>query len=167
MTTNLQQRRLWRRLLVLACLSVSLFCVLYPIYVIRPFRAQGESELAVALLITRFRPAITIISAAIVLMAAIGYWRDQLKKPWKILAAAGAVFACVLAILARVNVYELMFHRIDRPSFVAASQVKLDQDEKVIAVKIGSQGRAYPIRSISYHHIVNDEVDHKAIVATY
>lgn len=165
--TNLQQRRRWTLALLLICLSISLFCLVYPIYVIRPFRAQGESELAAALAISRLRPAITIISAVAVLIAAIGYWRVQLKKSRRILAAAGVVFACLLAILARVNVYELMFHRIDRPSFAAASQMKLEQDEKVITVKIGDQARAYPIRNISYHHVVNDEVDSKAIVATY
>jgi len=34
---------------LLACLAVSLVCVLYPFYVIRPFRAQGAQELAIAL----------------------------------------------------------------------------------------------------------------------
>ena len=50
-------------LVLLACLAVSLVCVVYPIYVIRPFRHQGADELAAALAITRFRPAITVISA--------------------------------------------------------------------------------------------------------
>jgi len=45
--------------------------------------------------------------------------------------------------------------------------VKLDDDEKVIVVKIGDAARAYPIRSISYHHVVNDVVGQEAIVATY
>jgi hypothetical protein len=38
-----------RWILVLACLAVSLFCVAYPIYVTRPFRAQGARELMAAL----------------------------------------------------------------------------------------------------------------------
>lgn len=77
-----------------------------------------------------------------------------------------AGLVCVLAVLARVNVYELMFHAIGRPSFAAISQVKLDPDEKVNAVRVGGQARPYPIRSISYHHVVNDVVDKRAIVAT-
>ncbi len=44
---------------------------------------------------------------------------------------------------------------------------KLDKDEKVIAVKIGASARAYPIRGMSYHHIINDVVGNVAIVATY
>jgi hypothetical protein len=72
-----------------------------------------------------------------------------------------------MAFLARVNVYEIMFHPIGHPSFAAAADVKLDKDEKVIAVKIGTVARAYPIRGLSYHHIANDVVDKTAIVATY
>ena len=70
-------------------------------------------------------------------------------------------------VLARVNVYELMFHPMGPPSFTAAHEAKLDKDEKVIAVQVGGQARAYPIRGMSYHHIVNDVVGGVAIVATY
>jgi hypothetical protein len=79
--------------------------------------------------------------------------------------SAGLV--AVLAVLARVNVYELMFRPIDHASFAAASRSKLDKDEKVIAVKVGGEARAYPIRNMSYHHLINDVVGRTAIVATY
>jgi Protein of unknown function (DUF3179) len=154
-------------LVLLACMVVSLICVVYPMYVIRPFRAQGARELAVALIVIRFRPVITVISAMAALFAMVGYWRERPRIWRRIVVVAGAGFVCVLALLARVNVYELMFHPLGRPSFSAAPQVKLDKDEKVIAVKIGHNARAYPIRSISYHHVVNDMVDKLAIVATY
>ena len=57
--------------------------------------------------------------------------------------------------------------RIAAASFTAASEVKLDGAEKVVAVRVGGEARAYPIRSMSYHHVVNDVVEGKAIVATY
>ena len=37
----------------------------------------------------------------------------------------------------------------------------------VIAVKVNGSARAYPIRSMSYHHIYNDVVLGEPIVATY
>jgi uncharacterized protein DUF3179 len=157
----------WTLTVLLTCLAVSLICVVYPIYVVRPFRAQGERELAAALVVMRFRPVVTVISALCALLAAVGYWRAQPRKWQRILVIGGALFACLLAILVRVNVYELMFHPVDHPSFAAAARVKLDRDEKVIAVNIGGKARAYPIRSLSYHHVVNDVVDSSAIVATY
>jgi len=161
-------RKRWLFVTILfACLAASLVCVGYPIYVIRPFRAQGARELAVALVVARFRPMVTVISALAALRALAGYWRVQPRKWRRILAALGTGFVCVLAVLARVNVYELMFHPIDHASFSAAAKSKLDGDEKVIAVLVNGEARAYPIRGMSYHHIINDEVGKTAIVATY
>jgi hypothetical protein len=152
---------------LLACLALSLASVVYPIYVIRPFRTQGARELAAALVVMRWRPAITVISAVAALAALACYWWSQLRRWPRFLAAAGAGLVCLLAVLARVNVYELMFHPDTHPVFQAASQVKLDGREKVIAVKIGGSARAYPIRAISYHHVINDVAERVAIVATY
>jgi uncharacterized metal-binding protein len=155
-------------LVLLACLAVSLVSVAYPIYVIRPFRAQGARELMAALLVSRFRPALTVLSALAAMAAAIAYWRAQAQMWRRILAAAGAVLVCVLAVLARVNVYEdLMFHPVEHPAFAAATDVKLDPNDKLIVVKIGGSARAYPIREMGYHHVVNDVVGGTALAATY
>ncbi len=151
----------------LLCLAASFLAVAYPLYVIRPFRAQGPRELAAALVVLRFRPAITLVCAAGALAALVLYWRVQARIVWRLLAVAGTACVGLLALAARVNIYELMFHHLDHPEFAAAGKVKLDNDEKVIVVKIGDAARAYPIRSISYHHVVNDVVGQTAVVATY
>jgi len=152
---------------LLTCLALSLICVVYPIYVIRPFRAQGARELAAALVVMRFRFAAALIFCAAALAALVLYWRAQPRKWRRVLPTAGVALVCVLAALARVNIYEMMFHPDGRPSFAAASRTKLDKDEKVIAVKLGGAARAYPVRNISYHHVINDVLDKVAIVATY
>jgi hypothetical protein len=66
-----------------------------------------------------------------------------------------------------VNIYELMFHPMGSPTLVSIADVKLDKDEKVIAIAVNGAARAYPIRSISYHHVVNDMVGEVPVVATY
>jgi hypothetical protein len=60
-----------------------------------------------------------------------------------------------------------MFHHYDLPTYSPAAGSKLDGDEKVIAINLHGQARAYPIRSMSYHHVVNDEVGGIPVVATY
>ena len=80
MTDRAQRRRRTFALILLTCLAVSLVCVAYPIYVIRPFRHQGARELALALVVTRLRPAITVIAAVAALLALIGCWRTQPLK---------------------------------------------------------------------------------------
>ena len=152
---------------LLFCLAISLVCVLYPMYVIRPFRAQGPRELQAALAVSQYRPLLTVISACGALLALAAYWQLRTRTWRRVLASVAAALAVVLAVLAPVNVYELMFHPIERSSFTAAAQTKLDKDEKVIAVLVNGEARAYPIRSMSYHHLVNDTVGSAAIVATY
>ena len=167
MTNRAKRSRRILTLVLLACLAVSLICVAYPIYVIRPFRHQGARELALALVVSRFRPVITVISALTAVLAFIGYWRVQALKWRRAFSAAGVALVVALTFLARVNVYELMFHPDVHPSFSAVREVKLDGAEKVVAVRIGREARAYPIRSMSYHHVVNDVLGGAAIVATY
>jgi hypothetical protein len=149
-----------------ACLAAAFSLLAYPIYVIRPFRYQGNSELAAALRITQYRPLLEVLCAALALFILISAWRHITTGHKAVLTVLTVlVFACGL--LSRINVYEKMFHPLDRPTFSAASHTKLDPGEQVIAVVIDKTARAYPIRDISYHHIVNDSLAGHPIVATY
>ncbi len=152
---------------LLACLAVSLACVAYPLYVIRPFRAQGARELALALSVARIRPVVTAVFALIAIAALVPYWRMRPQRWRRGLASFAVLLTCALVILARVNVFEQMFHPVETASFSAANVAKLDPDDKVLAIKVGQTARGYPIRSIAYHHMVNDLVGGRAIVATY
>ena len=121
-----------------------------------------------ALAITRYRGLIAALSAAAAIGAALAYWRTGPGIRPRIGAVAMAAGVCILAALARVNVYEqLMFHAENHPKFVSAAAAKIDADDKVIAVKIGGAARAYPIRIMGYHHVVNDDLGGTAFVATY
>jgi len=151
----------------LLCLLATAGALIYPLYVIRPFRHQGPQELLVALAVLRYRPFVMILCALSSLAALVWYWRRENRMLRRIASALSVVALAAVAVLSRVNVYEIMFKPFDRPSFSNADQVKLDADEKVIAVNIGREARAYPIRIISYHHVINDVLDGVPIVATY
>jgi hypothetical protein len=141
--------------------------LIYPIYVIRPFRHQGARELTIALSVMRYRPIGMILAMAGILAAAIRYWRTERRKWRRFLAALCVANVALAAALSRINIYELMFHPAGTPVVTAAAESKLDGGEMVIAVKLNGAARAYPIRSMSYHHIYNDVVAGEPIVATY
>lgn len=141
--------------------------LLYPLYVLLPFRAQGASELLAALAVIRYRGAGMAVCVAGALAAAIWYWTRERRKLRRLFSAVGVLMVAGIALISRVNVYELMFHPYDRPVFSTVEQTKLDGGEMVIAVKLSNHARAYPIRSLSYHHLVNDLLDGVPIVATY
>jgi Protein of unknown function (DUF3179) len=149
------------------CALLSFLVLAYPLYVIRPFRYQGSRELAVALAVMRFRPFLEIVFSIAALALLVFCWR-RLRGVWRKLAASACTLLIIaFGVLSRVNVYELMFHPLDRPTFSPASKTKLDAGEEVIAVHIRGAARAYPIRSMSYHHLVNDVLGGLPIVATY
>jgi hypothetical protein len=151
----------------LLCFLVAAAALLYPVYVIRPFRHQEPGELMIALAVLRYRPIAMILCAVISVASFVWYWTREKRWLRRAASVISVVAIAAVAILSRVNIYEIMFKPFDRPSFSAADQVKLDGDEKVIAVNIGQSARAYPIRVISYHHVINDLVDGVPIVATY
>lgn len=129
-------------ILIFLVFLAAFFCLAYPLYVIRPFRSQGPRELALALAVLRIRPAVTLLAVLASAGLLVLYWRVQpilLGRRAAILATIG-VIAC--ALLSRVNVYEMMFHPMDAPSFEAASATKLAGKQMVMAVNMGGTSRA-------------------------
>lgn len=154
-----------KRLLLAASLLVALFCLAWPMYVIRPFRGQGPAELDSALLVLRWRPYLLAACLVTSLLAAKSAWpKTRLRQA----ALAAVPLTVALAFgLSRVNVFEIMFHRIDVPTFEPAAQTTLAPDDKVLAITANGAARAYPVRALAYHHIVNDTLADVPIVGTY
>ena len=56
---------------------------------------------------------------------------------------------------------------IDRPKFVAASQARLADGDRVLGVALNGIARAYPVRILNWHEVVNDRFGERAIAVTY
>ncbi len=158
-------RKPWLWLVLGVCLAF--IALVYPVLVIQPFRRQGPRELALALTVLRIRFPLEIVLAVAVLLLSVFVWRHSRRVAPKVIAVLLTLLACGCAVASRINIYEIMFHPLEQPRFIAAGQSKLDGREEVIAVKLSGSARAYPIRVISYHHVVNDVVAGEPIVATY
>ena len=154
-------------LVALASALAALACFALPLYVIRPFRHQGVTELSIALFVTRIAPSLSIICAAVCLGTLLYAWPRL--RGWA--TRACMIFFLLLALLgawlSRVNIYEHMFHHLDRPQFTSADRANVEPDDMVLTVRVNGIDRAYPIREIAYHHVVNDTVAGEPIVATY
>jgi hypothetical protein len=97
---------------------------------------------------------------AVALWPGASRWRKSLLAVTFLIVAFSAV-------MARLNYFEWMFHPIPGAQFVPPAQAGLDAKEMIMAVRLGRDARAYPIRQMAYHHILNDEVDGRPIVVTY
>ncbi|WP_353071137.1 DUF3179 domain-containing (seleno)protein [Tunturiibacter gelidoferens] len=148
------------------CALISAACVAIPMFVIRPFRPQGARELEIALTVRHAGPWLAGVCVAVVLLVVFLLW-----KAARIGARIALVCLLVLAFASvsftHVNIFEKMFHPYDSPSFESAYEAKVDSDDKVLAVRVGQEARAYPIRTMGYHHIVNDTIGGVPIAVTY
>jgi len=173
MTTVEQNRTAKRRLDKLgAALSLLLGSLVafaladYPMYVIRPFREQDPAALQRALWVLLHNKPILLGLFCFIATPAILLWR---RSGWvaKIVLAPAVGISLLAAISAWFNPYELMFHPFGAPQYTTIEHATLEPNDMVIVVTLGGEGRAYGIREMGYHHIVNDRLHQSPIVVTY
>ena len=56
---------------------------------------------------------------------------------------------------------------IDRPRFVSAAQAGLADDDRLLGLVINGHARAYPVRILNWHEVVNDRFGDRAVAVTY
>ena len=60
------------------------------------------------------------------------------------------------------------FISADRPALVAAHEVTfLEDDDEVLGFVLDGEARAYDVRALCYHHVVNDFIGTTPIAVTY
>ena len=138
----------------------------YPIYVIRPFREQDPAALQRALWVLLHNKPILFGLFCLIATPALLVWR---RSGWvaKIVLAPAVGISLLAAISAWFNPYEQMFHPFGAPQYTTIEHASLDPNDMVIAVTLGGESRAYGIREMGYHHIVNDRLHQLPIVVTY
>jgi hypothetical protein len=154
----------WMAFAVSVCVAIGLF--LTPAFIIRPFRFQSPRGLILAMAVRQVAPLWSLVSFAASLLLLFLLWRRT--SPWKRSAlVAGVCLACAAAVMSRVDYFEWMFHPVPSLGFEAIGKSKLDSSEMVMAVRFDVDARAYPIRAMAYHHVVNDVVAGRPIAVTY
>ena len=155
---------LWVIFLASALAGIGLFSV--PAFIIRPFSHQTPAGLALAMALRQRAPAGTLAAALLCLVFALVLWGTANR--WrKIVLASVMVLVAFSAVMSRLNHFEWMFHPVDSPQFESASASKLDRGEMILAVRFASDARAYPIREMAYHHVLNDVVAGVPVAVTY
>lgn len=156
---------LWFLFVASALVAVGFFFV--PAFIIRPFHHQTPAALAMAMALRQRAPWPTLLAALACLVFAVVLWRAA-ANPWrKIFLACVMVLVGFSAVMSRLNYFEWMFHPVDSPQFESVSASKLDKGEMILAIRYGSDARAYPIREMAYHHVLNDVVAGVPVAVTY
>ena len=155
---------LWFLFVPSALIAFGFFFI--PLFIIRPFRHQSPSALALAMALRQRAPWATLAAAILCLVLLPLLW--QTADRWRkiLLASVMAIVACS-TVMSRLNHFEWMFHPIDAPQFESASTSKLGNEEMILAIRYGAEARAYPIREMAYHHVLNDVVASVPVAVTY
>ncbi|MES2393413.1 MAG: DUF3179 domain-containing (seleno)protein [Acidobacteriota bacterium] len=147
-----------------AVIAIALLAI--PIYVIRPFVPQSPRALALALEVRTLAPELSLFCAAIALYAFYRCWSPS-RWPTRLLLILAVIFTLPTIALTRVNIFERMFHPNLAPSFQPIAEAALAPHDMLLVVTLDGQSRGYPVRSLGYHHIINDNLANQPIAITY
>jgi hypothetical protein len=157
--------RTFRLMAPLAAIIAALTLAI-PLYVIRPFRPQGTRELAFALEVRDWAPWLSAVCAIFAIYFLLRTW-STCRIATRGLMLLCAIVAISSAALTHINIFEQMFHPYPDAVFAKATDAPIDPDDKLLSVTIDNQTHAFPIRTMGYHHIVNDTLAGVPIAATY
>ena len=160
------RRRVAWSVLFLSTLAV-VAIVVTPVFVIMPFRAQTPRGLEISYLMRRWSPSLTLVASVASLALMIWLWRGT--RWWRkgLLVIALAV-TFMLTWFARQNHFEWMFNPLPNAAYAKVSEAGfITDDDRVMAINLGGEAVAYPIRLMAYHHVVLDTVGGIPVVATY
>jgi hypothetical protein len=145
-------------LIALTILNVAL--ILAPAIVALPPVNQTPAMLAAAHLAQTLAPIASVLLAT---LAAIQLWR---RRTWSTAALLAVALGSV--VLSRVNLLERVFAPAMHVETTAIGNFHDVRDtDMVIGVVIAEQSRAYPVRYLAYHHMLNDHLGSTALLPTY
>jgi uncharacterized membrane protein len=149
-----------------ACVAIAVGAFFIPAYIIQPFKYQSPRGLVLAMAVKQQSAWLSPLAAVGAILAAILLW-GQVSVWKKSLLLLSLLLASAATVMTRVDYFEWMFHPVTAAGFATIPRTNLDASEMVIAVRFGNDVRAYPIREMAYHHILNDVVGSEPIAVTY
>ena len=111
-------------------------------------------------------PMGTLAASLLCLVLAAILW-ETTDRAARIILASVMVLVGFSAVMSRLNYFEWMFHPVKDARFDPESASKLDNGEMILAIRYGADARAYPIREMAYHHVLNDVVGGVPVAVTY
>ena len=160
-------KRLLSVFLILLTL-VSLSLIFIPAFLIRPFVAQSSTGLLLSYRLRSLNPALTSWLLAAALLPILFLWIKSSSRRTRTLLALAGTLLLASAILSRQNHFEWMFHPAPPAKFIEAAQSSHVKDsDMVLGIQVGSESRAYPVRMMAYHHLINDTCAGVPLVVTY
>jgi thiol:disulfide interchange protein len=153
-------------ILFLLILAVAAMLVL-PMWLIRPFAPQTPDGIALSFALRRWAPVVTVLALVAGLALTVRLWRGG-RWGSRALAVLALLPLGAAAVFSRQNIFEKMFAPIGEVASVPAAEASwVEEGDPVLAVTLNGEAAAYPVRQVSYHHIVEDTVGGIHVAVTY
>jgi hypothetical protein len=150
---------------------VSLFTVsvvIVPVLLLRPFSPQTPAMVATAFALRTISPWLAPSGFALSTVLGAFYLRRRPHRPQLAAAVLAVTTAGGAAWLSFQNHFEWMFAPLPSAEYARAHDTTFVNDaDMVVAVEVGDDAVAYPVRQMAYHHLLNDEVGGLSVVSTY
>jgi len=138
------------------------------VYYIMPFPgSQVDETVELAYFISQYVWAFRLLGLGLIVYPVVTFLKG---KSSVIKANVIALLVFWLMVVYAVNfrfVASKMFYQPEHKVLVKAAQNKIDKDQLVLGVYLGTEAKAYPIEIIGYHHQVRDTVGGQPIMVTY
>ena len=142
--------------------------VAIPALILQPFKAQTPFGVAVAFELREKAPLVTLLGLVLLLPLVLRLAR-RVTRGWQwaplvLLVTLGGSSPW----FARQNHFEWMFNPRPGATYAPATLVSfVDDHDMVVAVEIGGDAVAWPVRQMAYYHVVQDKVGGVPVVSTY
>lgn len=164
---NLKTNRKLGWLLLFLLVVLTLAIVAIPVWLVQPFKPQTTRGLEISYVLRRWSPYLTLIGLGAIMLLIGMLWRNA-RIFVRVLLVIGLLPLLAAAWFSRQNYFEWMFNPFPDSAYVKTSESKNVADSDVVlAIEINGEAVAYPVRIMAYHHVVEDVVGGKPIVATY
>jgi hypothetical protein len=144
-----------------------LAALVVPLRVLRPFAPQTPGGVALAFWLRRMAPAAAWVALAAALLMAWLLWPGA-RRAGRVALAGALLLLAALVPLTRVNPFERMFSPLPERAWAAPAAADfVAPGDMVLAVAVGGEAAAYPVRQLAYHHVVMDTVGGRPVAVTY
>lgn len=142
--------------------------VAVPVFKIQPFAPQTPGALSLSYTLRNWSTAAAVAALIAALVLAVWLWRGTSRWWRKALLVLPFLPLLFITWFTRQNHFEWMFSPLRGGEFAAAGEVDfVAPEEMVMAVKVGDDAVAFPVRQVAYHHVVEATAGGKPVVATY
>ncbi|MBI1353914.1 MAG: DUF3179 domain-containing protein [Acidobacteria bacterium] len=160
------QRLEWALIVLLIASSAAM--AVAPWWVMDPARPQSATELQFAYSVrTGWGSVLAMMSLAAGALLCMRRW--TLGGLWgKLLSVPALILLGLSAFVANSNLLEEIFRPMEAVGYIPAAEVKfLEPDDKLLVAHGDEGDRAYPLRLLQFHHVVNTTAGGTPVAVTW